>query len=213
MSKVKDNRLKSCIFCLFNDHVMWVKNWGGYIFAKEFEKEVGLKNKITTIWFASLIDLVSLEDGRLEQYLRQIDEQNLPHLKRYVAQARFLYAQVAELLSSFSIEEQVFIHDFRDDLVHGFLTGKHARERNIKYVENLKLVTRRVPREEREKLIWDALEQKGHKPLDDFLSDIRQRFLRPSKYQLILRELCSCHKAVYEAINNNKEFEFESIPV
>ena len=211
MQDIEINYVTSGIYCLFHDHLNCAKNWGVYLQAKEFDQESELKNKVIAIWISSLIDPILKEEGWLNNYLEKAKALNLIHLERYAKQAQYFFKSMKNLLSLFSREEQVFITDFRNQLVHGLLAGRHENKRLIRYVERGQLVEKHIPRHEYEEIIRTVI---GSSSMDEVLCDLRARFTgAKSEYWAIFRELQINEKIIYEAMMAGREFQFRSIPL
>lgn len=211
MQDIEKNYVISGIFCLFNDHLNCAKNWGIYLQAKEFEREPELKNKIIAIWISSLIDPIAKEEGWLKSYLVKARSLGLIHLERYANQAQYFFQSMKNLLSTFTREEQIFITDFRNQLVHGFLAGRHGETLKVRYVSNGEFVTQDIPRQEYEEIIRSVIE---NSTMDEVLAGLRLRFTdAKSEYWTIFRELQTNQKILHEAMRAGREFEFRSIPL
>lgn len=138
-------------------------------------------------------------------------QHNLKHLLRYVDQAEYYFSKIREAISVFSKQEQLFIFDFRNQIVHGHLKGRHVEKRPARWVENSLLHIENLPRKEFEELVRPIYERGS---VDSTLTPLREKFLKSaSLYWTILDELVRNTKAIGNAINSNIEYDFETIPL
>jgi hypothetical protein len=140
-------------------HVTCLSNWGFYLFNSEFDGEPELRNKIGTIWICSLLDTLEAE----HRFLPEIEKEALANGWQILAyNARWLTgfgAITSELLGSLSREEQIFLGDFRNQLVHSYLAGRHKKFITVKHCEEGRLVSERLADIE-----YQALIRSFHEP-------------------------------------------------
>jgi hypothetical protein len=121
------------IFTLLSDNVNCIGNWGFYLFDPAFEAERELRNKVGAIWLTSMLDSLEAEVRSAETYQKQADEHGLHHLSNVLEQVRTFFRYIREILALYSREEQLFIRDFRDQIVHSWLARRHVDAFRVKY--------------------------------------------------------------------------------
>ncbi len=132
------------LFSLFSDNLGIVRNWGFYLFSPEFDDEVALRNRIGVVWLTSLLDSLEGELRSLETYRQMANDRGLPYLLEVCDQASLFMECVKEMSRRYSREEQIFLADMRDQLVHSWLARRHATQFQIKYFDGQSIVKERV---------------------------------------------------------------------
>lgn len=210
MAYSKDqNRVIGNVFCLINDHLNCTRNWGYYLLTDKYNNDPGLQGKLASIWMSSLLDPIQKEDKTLQKLRGQIAVSNLEFMGRYLDQVSEFYKSIRELLSEFSKEEQLFVANYRDQLVHSFLAGRHESTRKIRYCENGRFHRPNISRDEYEEIQSAFCE--GHSP-DELMAGIRKRFIdQKYAYWKILSELMINDKLIYQEMRNGHQMQFNSI--
>jgi hypothetical protein len=132
------------LFTLFSDNLGIVRNWGFYLFSSEFDDEPALRNRIGVVWLTSLLDSLEGELRSLETYRRMANERGLPHLLEVCDQASLFMDCVKDISRRYSREEQIFLADMRDQLVHSWLARRHSPQFHIKYFDGDVIVKERL---------------------------------------------------------------------
>lgn len=134
------------LLTLFSDNVNCITNWGFYLLDPQFANEPELRNKVGTIWLISLLDSIEGETRAAALYRSAANEQGLAHLVSVADQLDRFFACIREVLCLFSREEQIFLRDFRDQLVHSWLARRHAPSTAVKIFLNGELKVERIDR-------------------------------------------------------------------
>lgn len=168
------------LFSLFSDNLGIVRNWGFYLFSPEFDTEVALRNRIGVIWLTSLLDSLEGELRSIEKYRQLAEERKLPHLLEVCDQATLFMNCVKEISTRYSREEQIFLADMRDQLVHSWLGRRHTTSFPIKFFDGQKItVNHLTPAEHaeitRSHYFSGNLDDTLHRLLDRF-RDMRLRY-------------------------------------
>jgi len=127
------------IYGFFNSHINFFVNWGCYLFNPEFSKDIELRNKVFCLYLCALLDSL---DGRdtllknLENHSKEFKSQKFLHYCRGIGKFGRL---IEELLRVFTKEEQILMRDFRNTLVHGWLTGTMQSVVKVIYFDGKKL--------------------------------------------------------------------------
>lgn len=203
---IKQNRIITKVLCLFLDSVSVYKTWGFYMFDREFDDEQELRNRIGIIILASLFDpLLSIK--KVEHYMKDAKNNNLIHVKRYCNQILEYFESIKELLQQYSKAEQVFIVYLRNQYVHSFLSGRHEKNYNIRYVENYQLKTENISIAEFDELTRDMFENYN---LDQLLKNLIDKWLTiECKYSNVIRELIVNENFIYDSIYHGREVKFK----
>ena len=122
-------------------------NWGFYLFSDELDSEPQLRNKITVIMISGLLDTVEAENRVLDTYKAQAEENGYSNMVLWCEKAREWCEAAQGVLNLFSMEEQLFIQDFRNKLVHGWLNKTHQEEFNVKYFNGVEIVSEKINRD------------------------------------------------------------------
>ena len=123
------------LFGLFADNLNCVRNWGLYLFSPEFDDELELRNRLGAIWITSLLDSLEGERRSLDSYRREAQVRGLPHLLEVCDQVALFIECVKDVLRLYSRSEQIFLNDFRDQIVHSWLARRHVPRFRIKYFD------------------------------------------------------------------------------
>jgi hypothetical protein len=108
------------LFAFYSDMMGCFKNWALYLFEPDFDSEPELRNKANAIWISSLIDTLEGEKRILDDLEKHAHHyENQAHIACCEFIRRICRA-VEEILALYSKEEQLFLDDFRDQLVHSW---------------------------------------------------------------------------------------------
>jgi len=149
------------LYSLFSDNLILVKNWGLYLFSPEFKSEPELRNKIGAIWITSLLDSLEGELRSLDWHRQEANNRCLPHLLQVCDQVALFMDCIKEILGLYSREEQHYLNDMRDQLVHSWLARRHTPEFYIKYFDGSSIVKERIVQAEHAKIIRAILGVNG----------------------------------------------------
>lgn len=204
-----DRKLITRVYCLFSDNLICIKAWGFYLFDEEFNDEQELRNRAGVICLASLFDSIHAEVEYVGKYRKDAEQAGLIHIPRYCDQALEFFESTKEIINKYTKAEQVFIVYLRNQWVHSFLSGRHADNTNIKYVEKGTLKTETISRDQYDELVRPLFKADT---LDTTLKDLISRFTdRSSRYWLILGEIQANSSLIYKAMLEGNQFQFSTI--
>jgi hypothetical protein len=203
--------LFNAVHDLFGANLTCARNWGFYLFGTEFRHEVPLHNRISAIWFTALLDSVEGQ-GRSSAKLRaEAAKRGLPHVAHYIDQADQFVDAVREVLRLYTRGEQVFIADYRDQLVHCWLGRRHGATFRLKHFDGRAVVVEDVSPEEHASIVRPFYESG---PLDDALSTLTQRFRdRSLRYWHVIVELAppEALQRLYDGIRGGAQVDVHSL--
>jgi len=149
------------------------ENWGFYLFNFAFDFETELRNRISSIWISSLLDNLDSGKQSIEECLVVVKKRNFFRAEEFLNLAEELNQAIGELLQNFNREEQYFIQDFRNQLVHGHLRGMTENIKKWKYFNGQEIISEKLtPRQ-----FGDLTRQFYVLGVDAGFSPIRQRFI------------------------------------
>jgi len=204
-------KLINRVYGLFQDNLSCVEAWGFYLFSEELDNEQELRNRLGTIWLASLFDSVNAQTNLIAKYSEQASELNLIHIPRYCNQASVFIDSVKGILQKYTVAEQLFIQSLRNQWVHSHLSGRHEDSIRVKYVENDSLINKNLPHDEYHEIMRPLFEQGN---LDVTLKEFVTRFTdQTDDYWVILNEIQESHRIMYQAMLKGSEFQWRAICV
>jgi len=137
------------IFEFFSDQYHCLRNWGIYLFGEAFAGEKELRNRLGVVWISSLYDTLDGEKRLLPELKMSAIVANTPAFTFYCEQIGQIAVATARFLSRFSRNEQIFMQDFRNQLVHSWQLNPRQPFVVTKYVEGQKYhVGVKMPRDE-----------------------------------------------------------------
>lgn len=200
--------LKNGIYSLFSDNIVCIQTWGIYLFDKKFNDEPELRNKVGVVWLSSLFDSLESEVSALEDYKRLAVSLNQSSLFDLCETASAFIDTIKELLSMYSREEQLFILDIRDQLVHSWLPKRHREKRIIKYFNGKEFKKEEVSKDKYDKDIRRFY--KHPKGLDFCLQGIIIRFTsNKHKYWSAVKQLSEQMPVIHDIIYNDKKIDIK----
>src|SRR5579863_3869934 len=135
------------IFQFFAEQQAVLQNWGFYLFNEQFKGELELRNKLGSIWICSLYDTLDGEERVLPELLNSSEKSASPILVHYCGQISELAKATRRFLASLSRPQQLFLQDFRNQLVHAWQINPRQARVSIKYVSGNRLIREQVDRE------------------------------------------------------------------
>lgn len=136
LEKLSHKDVANHVFAFFSGVYFSLMNWGYYIFDPKFDDEPGLRHKAAVVWVCSLYDLFEGEQRILTQLEERATELKRPLLIHYCEQIRMLCEATKEVVERFTMEEQIFLQDWRHQLVHAWLWQPYQDTINIKYFKD-----------------------------------------------------------------------------
>lgn len=211
MALVPNRDLYNGLFAIFSDNLNCIKGWGFYMFSPEFDNEQELRTRVGVIWLCSLLDSVEGERRSLASYRKKATERGLNSLLPFCDQAERFVKTVEEILSRYSRDEQLFISDFRDQVVHSWLGRRHMDRFRVRHFDGKTIV-----REELELMahadIVRPFYEKGIYDLDlpGLLSRFRDLNLR-YWHVVIQMNAPGVLQQLQDALMNGKEFRIKAL--
>ena len=217
--------LAAKVIGLVEDGRTMANNWGFYLFNSELDAEPQLRNKISVVMISGLLDTVEAKDRVIDTYKREAKEKGFESIVAWCDRAKEWCVAAQDVLRLFSREEQLFIQDMRNMLVHGWLINTHRERFKVKYFNGETIVIEEMDREEYFDLLkvpmlgvrdGNIIYQKG---LDEVLKEFTERFVNPKMdYWRIVDGLNrkgiidSVYKQIYSDIGMNWEPGLDLIP-
>jgi len=162
-------------------------SWGFYLHDAKFDNEPALRNNIFSIWFAGLLDIVEAGQRFIPQIINSAHLANRPALVYNSNQLLKFCKTTAKFIEIFSKDEQLFISNSRNQLVHSFLWNRHQDTASIKWCQDETVKSEKIPILEYHRIIgkfYDAPKSSDTKRiLDDpenlerILSSFRERVM------------------------------------
>ncbi|WP_299735755.1 hypothetical protein [uncultured Endozoicomonas sp.] len=194
------------VISLFTDVKISTEAWGFYLFDQEFEKEQELRNRLGLIWISSLFDLIATETTAIAKHRKDAVDLGLKHIDEYCNQAEHLIELLKDIIEKFSVTEQLFILNLRNQYVHSYLVGRHNDSITIKFLENRKIVKRAMDHQEYHDMLLPLFEAGN---LDETVQNIICRIDHQNdKFFKFLAELQQRNQELHSSINNGQQFTF-----
>ncbi len=183
--------------------------WGFYLLDPKFDSEPELRNKVGVIWICSLRDSIEAQDRFLPQIAREAEQHGFDSLVENSKQLQNFCVLIAELLSEFSREEQIFLDDLRNQFVHSYLIKRHRKTFSVKYCADGKLVNEPITYEDYHAVIR-ACNPEG-KSLDEILTPIISRAIdtKRHRYWYAIEAWQKDGKAIYETFKNGDTIKID----
>jgi hypothetical protein len=147
-------------------------NWGLYLFDAKFDDELELRNKIGCIWLMGLQDAVVGEARSMDALRAYAEEKGFVNARIFLDRVQEYMEIIKRLLSGYSIDEQIFMQDMRDQFVHGWLSKRQQSKFPVKYFEDGQIKTLVVTSSEYREFLAPLLAL----GVDDVLADLVARF-------------------------------------
>lgn len=123
--KWSEKRVANHLLGFYADLRTCFNNWGFYLFDPSFDGEPELRNKINAVWVCSLFDVI---DGR-KRILTDLERHATYYGNKFHLDCCKFVKEVCEavedVLSLYTKDEQIFLNDFRDQLVHSWRWRVH----------------------------------------------------------------------------------------
>jgi len=132
--------LINSIYMLLADNVNCARNWGFFLFSKEFDNESELRGKLANIWLHALVDSLEAEQKNLLEYEGRCHDLGLVNLVSGCAEVRKFLSTVREVVSHYSRTEQLFLLDNYRQLTSGF-TDRSAVMIPVRYFDGQRVVS------------------------------------------------------------------------
>lgn len=189
-------------------HVTCMNNWGFYLFNSEFDNEPELRNKIGTIWLCSLLDTLEAQHRFLPEIEKEALANGWPILAYNARRLTGIGTVTSELLGTLSREEQIFLGDFRNQLVHSYLAGRHKKFITVKHCKKGLLISERLVDTEYQALIRSFHEPT--RPMDQIVNPMIAKVIdrdKPHRYWGALGVLQRNSEAIYLALREGRPID------
>lgn len=179
-----------------------IQVWGVYLFDSDFDDEPELRNKIGVIWICSLFDTIDAENRFIPEIIREAELEGWDKLVHNARQVQNLCKMTSELLSIFTMEEQIFMFSVRNQWVHGYLSNRHRDLISVKYLQDGKIKSEKMPRSEFIKITNSFFIKGG---LDTTLKPLVEKAIdKKHRYWLAISYLQKYRNDIYSALQKDE---------
>ena len=151
-------------------NVCCLRNWGFYLFDKHFESEVELRNRVATLWICSQFDTLEAQKHRLPKIRAEAQQNGWPTLVHASDQLEKFCTLISRFIGNLSREEQIYLLDFRNQLVHSYLSGIHESRIKVKCIHQGQFVTENISTDQYNEIIRSFYE--GGKTVDQVVAPL-----------------------------------------
>lgn len=183
------------------------ENWGYFLFDDKFKHEYQLRSRIGVIWLCSLLDTMEAQQRFLPEIKREAMEDGLESIAHSTRELQKFCFIVGELLSEYSREEQIYLQDHRNTLVHSYLASRHRTFITVKHYSNSQLNSERLPWDAYHQIIRSFLETTPHWETDIY--ELLARVLSDNhshRYWQVLANLQARRNDIYYMLCEGKLF-------
>jgi hypothetical protein len=114
------------LFEIISGNVNCISNLGFYLFEEPFNRDIELRNRLGTIWVCSLFDTIKAQEKDLSEIGKEATSRGWASLIQALNELEKFVPIVIDLLEPLSCDEQLFLHDFRNQIVHSYLSKRHS---------------------------------------------------------------------------------------
>ncbi|MBP5996115.1 MAG: hypothetical protein KA736_10485 [Crocinitomicaceae bacterium] len=182
-----DKEIINIIITLHSDHLMFVQNWGEFIYGKELNLPPELKNRIFCIWFTGLIDIIVEKEDKLERLKNECNHRNLINCLGLLTDFEHLIDVITTNISKINSDSQLLISHQRNTLVHGRVFSIHNKKVNLKYYDVKNTKTQKYGGSNHD--FWKINRKMITGSIDEFLNPLRELFFSKESdyYKLLIR--------------------------
>ena len=142
-----------------------IGNWGFYLLDKEFDDEPELRLRIGTIWICSLLDTLEAQHAQLPKLVKEAEQHGWKSLVHAAGQLEKFCGVVAQVLELLTREEQIFLTNWRNQLVHSYLSGRHSEKIGVKFATGGRIVFETIHWREYHDIFNQLTVDRGHDTL------------------------------------------------
>lgn len=180
--------------------------WGFYLTDSAFDREPELRNRLTTLWICSVLDVMEAELRFLPEIKREAEQNGFVILADNCIQLQKYCTLAGEFLDQFTREEQIFLMDIRNQWVHGYYAARHRNIIKVKVVTNGKLEVESLDIEDFRHIVRSFYED--GKTLDQALAPIREKALdRSQRYWAALSAFQKHRDRIYEILRTDQTLQ------
>ena len=202
-------KLINKIYSLFNTPYICTNNWAVYLLSDNYQGDRPLITKAMVLLFTGLLDVVTSHRKKIDDFRNEAVSRNQLYLVRYCQQSYELVDSIIELWGALTEEEQIFIQDYRNQLVHGYLNGQNEDNIRVKCIKNGELYVKSMPEREY-RLLISKIHERGL--FGDVVLELVMRLMNNKyKYWKIWNEYSDKHTEIYENMLTGKESNWVSI--
>ncbi|AKX47405.1 hypothetical protein AKN93_02400 [Thiopseudomonas alkaliphila] len=200
----KHLELVNKLFDVLVGSITIIECWGVYLFDSEFDQEIELRNKVGTIWLCALLDTIRAEQRYIPEIIREAESLGFSILVENAKEIINLCQLTKELVSQFSMEEQVFLTSIRNQWVHGYLAGRHKERVTYNYLDDAgKVIKQEFTQKELEDINRKVFNPEG---LDSTLYSIVSKGLnRKHRYWMGVKFVMKYKYEIYSALKSDKK--------
>ena len=136
-----------------------LQNWGRVLFTNEFNDEPELRNRIASIYFSALYDTLEAQIRIYDILIKSCEAIGKGKLIYYCKKIEEMCDYIKLFLEKYTVEEQLFIYNFRCQLVHAWQFNPFQDEVAVKYVKDERLINEKMPFDKYHSLIRPYLEE------------------------------------------------------
>ena len=181
-----DKELINIVLTLHSDHLMFIKNWGEFIFGKELNLPIELKNRVFSIWYAGAVDSIIDKEDQVNVLKKECEKRKLENCIILLDEFEILTNAIIEVLKKIEKEDQIILIHHRNTLVHGRVYSIHNKKSGfLKYLDSESEKIKRYEGTKDE--FWEIYRKRIKGNLDDYLSPLREIFFeKNSSYYNIM---------------------------
>lgn len=181
-----DKEIINIIITLHSDHLMFIKNWGEFIYGKELNLPPELKNRIFCIWFTGLIDIIVEKEDQLEILKNECNRRNLINCLELLIDFEHLIEVISSNISKINKDSQLLISHLRNTMVHARVFSIHNKKVGfLKYYDSKDNKTHRYEGNSFD--FWKMNREIITGSIDEFLNPLRELFFsKESDYYKLL---------------------------
>lgn len=139
-----------------------IGNWGFYLLDKRFDDEPELRTRIGTIWLCSLMETLEAQHVHLPSLKKEAESNGWPTLAHAAQELQKFCGIVGQVLALYSREEQIFLSNWRNQLVHSYLSGRHREKIGVKFAVEGRVVSTNIRSREYHDIFNSLTVDKGH---------------------------------------------------
>ena len=142
------NRIVSATYEAVIGHNSLVDTWGPICFGRRYDDHHSLRNKIFVIWFNAFIDTAEASQRYLPELVARAKAIGAENLVLNIGVIDGFCKLAIDVLEQYSREEQIFLCDIRNQIVHGYFSNRHREKITVKFSQYGQVVKERLGIEE-----------------------------------------------------------------
>jgi hypothetical protein len=186
-----------------------LENWSFVLFSPDFDKEYQLRTRVGVVWLCSLLDTMEAQQRFLPEIEAEASASGFPTIVHAVTEMRKFCSLVGEVLDTYTREEHIYLQDYRNTLVHSYLSNRHRSTVSTKHYKNGKVVSEILPWDEYHEIIRSFIVGSPHweKAIYDMLSRVISHE-SPHRYWVVAGNIRARRDEIYRMLCGQKPFTF-----